>query len=192
LVVHETEALDDQIETVDGIPVTSVRRTLIDLGAVVGDTTVEMALDAALRRELVTLAELRSELDLVGRSGRNGVGVLRGILDERGARAPTESEMETWLLRVLIANGLPAPELQHIVTHDGSFIARCDAAYPAVRVAIEYESYEHHIGRQALVRDSARRNRLIAAGWIVITATAVDLQTGGAELCRAVRAALAR
>ena len=192
LKVHETTSLDESGATIDGIPVTSVDRTVLDLGAVVGAVTVEMAVDAALRRELVTLSGLHDTVRRLGRSGRNGAGVLRAILDERGARAPTDSEMETWLLSLLRRNELPMPELQFIVTHNGEFLARCDAAYPAARLAIEYESYEHHIGRIALVRDSARRNQLIAAGWVVITATALDLQSGGRALCRAIQAALDR
>jgi hypothetical protein len=193
LLVHETTALDPRdADTIDGIPVSSVARTLLVLGAVCGRLTVEMAIDNALRRDRVALADLREVLQRLGRSGRNGAGVLRSILDERGDRAPTDSEMETLLLDVLRRNGLPAPALQFVVTDRAGFIATVDAAYPDTKVAIEYESYEHHIGRIPLVRDSARRNQLIAAGWIVITATAVDLQTGGRELCRAIRAGLER
>jgi hypothetical protein len=192
LCVHETEVPDGDGAVVDGVPVTSVARTLLDLGAVVPLVTVEAAIDAALRRELVTLPTLHALVDELGRSGRNGVGVLRQALDERGDRAPTESAMETLLLTVLRRNGLPTPVVQYVVTDATGFVARCDAAYPEARVAIEYESYEHHVGRVPLVRDSARRNRLIAAGWIVVTATAVDLRSGGDALCRAIRTALER
>ncbi|MFI5054046.1 MAG: hypothetical protein ACHQDE_06760 [Acidimicrobiia bacterium] len=192
LVVHETKALTPiDAATVDGIPVSSVPRTLLDLGAVCTRLTVEMAVDNALRRELVDATELRKLLARLGRSGRNGVGVLRSILDERAGRAPTESERETLLLDVLRKNGLPPPVVQFEVREGGAFVARLDAAYPDAKIAIEYESYEHHTGKLALVRDSARRNRLIAVGWLVITATAVDLHTGGHELCRAIRATLA-
>jgi hypothetical protein len=193
LLVHESTALDPRdADTVNGIPVSSAPRTLLALGAVCGRLTVEMAIDNALRRDLVTLGDLRDVLQRLGRSGRNGAGVLRSILEERGDRAPTDSEMETLLLDVLRRNGLPVPELQFVVIDGGGFIGTVDAAYPDAKVAIEYESYEHHIGRIPLVRDSARRNQLIAAGWIVITATAVDLQTGGRDLCRAIRAGLER
>ena len=191
LLVHETTALDPRdADSVDGIPVSSVARTLLDLGAVCGPLTVEMAIDNALRRELIMLADLREVLRRLGRSGRNGAGVLRAILDERGDRTPTDSEMETLLLDVLRKNGLPVPEVQFVVTDGWGFIGTVDAAYPNAKIALEYESYTHHIGRIPLVRDSARRNQLIAAGWIVITVTAVDLETGGRDLCRAIRARL--
>ncbi len=192
IVVHETKALDGPAAVVDGIPVTSAARTLLDLGSGCSPLTVEMAVDNALRRGLVSLTDLSRLLDRLGRSGRNGAGILRSILDERGGRAPTESEMETLLLAVIKRQGLPAPVLQHVVIDDGGFVARCDAAYPDAKIAIEYESYQHHIGRIPLVRDSARRNRMIAAHWIVITATAVDLRSGGRDLCRAIRASLAQ
>jgi hypothetical protein len=190
--VHESKAIAAiDCGVVDGIPVSSVPRTLLDLGAVCSRITVEMAVDNALRRELVSTSELRQTLKRLGRSGRNGTGVLRSILDERCGRGPTESERETLLLAVLRKNGLPPPVVQFEVRDGGVFVARPDVAYPDVKIAIEYESYEHHTGKLALVRDSARRNRLVAAGWIVITATAADLQVGGHELCRAIRAALA-
>jgi very-short-patch-repair endonuclease len=152
-----------------------------------------MAIDNALRRELISLAELHATVARLGRSGRNGVGVLRSILELRGDRAPTDSEMETMLLDVVARNDLPVPTVQFTVLSDrGDFLGTVDAAYPDAKLAIEYESYEHHIGRLALVQDSARRNELIAIGWTVITATAVDLQTGGRDLCRAIRACLER
>ena len=55
-------------------------------------------------------------------------------------------------------------------------------AYPELKIAIEYDSYAHHMGKEALVRDGARRNAVIALGWLPITATANDLQNGGHRL----------
>jgi hypothetical protein len=192
--VHETKALDAiDCTSLNAIPVTTVARTIVDLGAVCGPRTVEMAIDNALRRELTSLAELRATVARLSRSGRNGVGVLRTILDLRGDRAPTASEMESLVLYLLATNGLPAPVVQYTVLSDRvEFIGTVDAAYPDAKIALEYESYEHHISREALIRDSARRNQLIELGWTVITVTAVDLQTGGRDLCRAIRACLER
>jgi predicted transcriptional regulator of viral defense system len=50
VIVHETKAMyRGDLAIRDGIPVTSVERTLLDLAAVSGDATIEMALDAAAR-----------------------------------------------------------------------------------------------------------------------------------------------
>jgi hypothetical protein len=51
VLVHRAKRLDPcDVTEVDGIPVTSVARTLCDLGAVVPQDAVEAALDSALRR----------------------------------------------------------------------------------------------------------------------------------------------
>ena len=192
LIVHETTVIDSwDLRLVDGIPVTSPERTLLDLGAVCRASTVELAVNTGLHRGLVTRAALHAMLGRLGRQGRNGAGVLRQILDphDPGHTTP-ESPAESRLLQVLRRNGLPEPVPQFEVYSGGVFIARVDAAYPGWRIAIEYESIQHHTGSEALLRDSARRNRLIAIRWKPITATLADLRNGGIELCRAIRAAI--
>jgi len=185
LVVHETKALDTRdVTVVDAIPVTTVERTLLDLGAVRHPLTVERAVETALRKELTTLPDLRVTVRRLGRRGRNGVGVLRRILDERDPdRRLTESEMEMRMLHVLRANGLPEPITQFEIRHQGRFVARVDAAYPEFRIALEYESFAWHTGKDALVRDSARRNAVVGAGWIPIGLTWDDLRAGGQRVC---------
>lgn len=192
LVVHETKVLDPFDMTLVGvIPVTTVTRTLLDLGAVCSPRLVELAVESALRRRLTTMPQLRATLARLGRSGRNGAGTLRSLVDARdiGSR-PTESEMETLLLQALRAHGLPEPVRQHEVFWGSSFVARVDAAYPAARVAIEYDSDQFHTGRVATAADSARRHRLIAAGYLPITVVHEDLRRGGATACAAIAAAL--
>ncbi len=191
LVVHESKAFDPIDATVvDGIPVTTPERTLLDLGAACHESIVEMALDAAERRELVTIDSVRAILRRLGRSGRNGVGTLRRLVDARTPdRKPPESEMETVLLQVIRRNGLPEPVTQFEIRRAGRFVARVDAAYPQWHIAIEYDSYRHHTGRTAVDRDNNRRNKVIAAGWLPVTATAEDLRAGGPAICAAIRAA---
>lgn len=190
LVVHESKAFDpiDGI-VIEGIPVTTPERTLVDLGAVCHESVVEMALDAAENRELVTRDSVRTTLTRLGRSGRNGVGAVRRLLATHGPdRKPTESEMETLLLQVLRRKGFPEPVTQYEIRRAGRFVARVDAAYPQWRIAIEYDSYEYHAGRKAHDRDNDRRNKVVAAGWLPMTATAEDLRAGGPVLCAAISA----
>ena len=60
--------------------------------------------------------------------------------------------METLMLEVLRRHGLPAPVPQYEVWDQGRFVARVDAAYPEARLAIEYQSYQEHVGPEPLVR----------------------------------------
>jgi len=194
LVVHESGAVDRvDVTIVDAVPCMTVARTLLSLGAVSKPSVVEMALDVALRRELTTLDELRRILRRLGRPGRNGSGVLRRLIDRHGAEAGmTESVMETRLKQMLRRHGLPIPEFQYEVGKGARLVARVDAAYPEYRIAIEYDSYEHHTGRAALVRDSHRRNALAGLGWHVISVTAADIAAGGDHVVTMIRAARAR
>src|SRR4051812_42071886 len=88
LVVHESKLLDDRdIRSVDAIPTASVEQTLLGLGAVVLPSTVEMAVDRALHLELTTIEALEQFVKRKGKRGRNGVGVLRTLVDGLNPRA---------------------------------------------------------------------------------------------------------
>lgn len=185
LVVHETKVLEPHdVTVVDGIPVTTIERTLLDLGAVRHPLTVERAVETALRKELTSLPDLRATVRRLGRPGRNGAGVLRRIIDPRDPhRRLTESTMEMKLLQVIRTHGLPEPVTQFEIRERGVLVARVDAAYPDLRIALEYESLDWHTGNAALIRDSARRNAIVALGWRPIAVTVEDLRSGGQVVC---------
>jgi very-short-patch-repair endonuclease len=191
LVVHETRLLREQdLEIVAGIPVVTVEQTLLGLAAVTSKARVEIALDHALRKEMTTPTRLEQFVREKSRQGRNGIGVLRTLLQELDplARLP-ESAMETRLKQILRRHGFPTPQFQYEIWHEGRFVARVDAAYPELRIAIEYDSYEHHTGKLALVRDTDRRNRLLRIGWPTVTFTAADIRSDGGDAIEALRAA---
>ena len=190
--MHETKLLDAaDIGCVDGIPTTSVEQTLMGLAATVHPSIVEMAVDRALYKQLTTIAQLEQFVSRKGRRGRNGIGVLRELV--RGldplAGVP-ESAMETKLKQLIRRNNLPMPEFQYEIWHEGRFVARVDAAYPEHRIAIEYDSYEHHTGKQAIDRDAERRSRLQRIRWETITFTAAALRRNGGEALETLRTRL--
>jgi very-short-patch-repair endonuclease len=89
---------------------------------------------------------------------------------------------------MLVALGLPEPVFQFVVRdRTGNFLARADLAYPDAKVLVEYDSYRHHSGKVALVRDSARRNALVAEGYATITATPADLRNRAHRLAAEIR-----
>jgi very-short-patch-repair endonuclease len=192
LVVHETKRLDPaDIDCVDGIPTTSVEQTLLGLAATVPDTVVEMAIDRALAKKMTTIARLEHFVAGKGKRGRNGIGVLRELLRNLDPLAGVpESAMETKLKQLLRRHGLPMPQFQYEIWHEGRFVARVDAAYPEHRIAVEYDSYEHHTGKEAIVRDNDRRNALKGLRWRTVTFTAVDIQRDGGHALDALRAEL--
>jgi hypothetical protein len=191
LVVHESKVLsDDHVIEIDRMPVTRIEQTRLGLAAVVHPSIVEMAIDRALQRKLTILAELHEFVRCNGARGRNGIGVLRDLVRTLDPLIGVpESAMETRLKRLLRRHGLPPPVFQYVIRHDGHFIARVDAAYPELRIAIEFDSYEHHTGKLAIVRDNDRRNRLKRIRWQSVTFTAADLQRDGGHAIEALVAA---
>jgi predicted transcriptional regulator of viral defense system len=194
LIVHESlefEAVD--IGMCDQIPTTTVARTLFDLAGVVGQTTVDLAMATALRKRLTTLEQLEDVGARLASRGRAGTTKFRAALQRHHATpTQTESEAEHLILRLIEKHGLPAPLPQFEIRHtDGSLVARVDFAYPDLKIAIEYDSYAHHLGTEAHDRDGARRNAIVKLQWMPITATAADLRNGGFRLAADIRDARA-
>ncbi len=139
VVVHETTVLSaDDVTGVDGIPVTTPARTLVDAAAVLHPSTLDIAVDEALRRDLVTFDALWTRVAELGGRGRAGTAHLRAFLAARHPDADlSESVRETLLVDALVAANLPRPVLQQeIRDRSGTFVARVDAAYPHARVAL--------------------------------------------------------
>jgi len=79
--------------------------------------------------------------------------------------------------------------------HDrsGLFLGRVDAAYPAARLAIEYDSKQEHSDEFQRARDARRNSALQARGdWKVLSARHDDLKRGAPELCAEIELILRR
>lgn len=168
--VHRTTQWDRVAATSrEGIPVTGVDRTIIDLGAVVSLRRLELAAESALRQELVTWPSLRACLIRHARRGRDGCGRLRALLEARyGDDELPLSEWSRLVVHLLVDRGLPAPRLEYPVSDGkGMEIARLDLAWPRQRVAIELDSVRWHLNRASFERDRRKRNRLRLQGWVI-------------------------
>jgi hypothetical protein len=131
--VHGLPLTPAEVTSVGELPVTSLARTVLDLGCQLELTRSVGVGDAALRLGLDP--EELEELVLRGR-GRTGIGNARraaGMLDRR-SESPEESRS-----RVLFHQlGVPKPELQfEVFDHDGRFVARCDFGWPEHRTVGE-------------------------------------------------------
>lgn len=181
----------EHVTKIGRIPVTTIPRTLFDLGAVADTATVEAAVTDALRRGRTTLARLRNCLDEAGGKGRPGASAFRSILEALGGQ-PVESVLELKLLRLLRRHGLPEPVCQFDVRKGNAVVARVDVAYPELRLAIEADGFRFHAGPGSWERDLARRNALTALGWHVIHVTWPDLSERPRRVAEDVRQALRR
>jgi very-short-patch-repair endonuclease len=151
--------------TIEGIPVTSVRRTLLDLGAVVPQDRLEKCVERAFFRGMTSAGALWAYIDEVGRQGRRGVQPLRAVLELRGRVPATESDLETEMLQLLRRAGLPEPVRQHeVVVASRRF--RIDLAYPDLKIAIEIDGDEPHFGASKTDADNTRDGLLQLDDWL--------------------------
>jgi very-short-patch-repair endonuclease len=168
VVVHRTDRLDDlDRAVVDGIPCTSVARTLLDLGAVVHRTVVRTATRDAALRGLTTLVDLVCILERIGGPGRRGTAALRWTIRQSLPDARLESRLEVALLRLVRSAGLPPAAVQHeLHCHDGRLV-RLDLAWPERGIAVEADGRRWHSTSAEFERDMARANSISASGWIL-------------------------
>jgi hypothetical protein len=164
VVVHRLADLGPRwVTTVNGVRVTTVARTLVDLGAVASPRTVEAAFDKATGRKLVTYRDVRDAMVAVARQGRRGVGTIRPLVQDRIGRALPAGVFEARMTSLFRNHGLGSAEPEYTVTDEhGGFIAVVDFAYPDRRLAIEVDGYEFHSAPKA-IRHGNTRDRLLAA-----------------------------
>ena len=171
---------------VDGIPVTTVARTIIDLAAVLPPRQLEENLDYALSLGLVPRVRLMWRLRELATRGRPGIQVLRRLLDARdpGARVPA-SILESRLGAILVVPGMPKPVWGHEVKLGGRWRV-LDCSYPDLRLVVEVDGWENHCGRAQAEEDMARQNLLVEAGWTVLRFPWSQVEHHSATVVRAV------
>jgi very-short-patch-repair endonuclease len=176
---------DDRAE-IDGIPVTSLARTLLDLAEGVPPTELRRAYEAA---ERLRVLDMKAVQELLQRSnGRRGVAALLALLDyDPEPATDSKSDLESMFLDLVREAGLPLPELNVLV--DGYLV---DAFWPGARLVVELQSYEHHAHRRAFERDNSKLARLQVAGYRVLPLTHRKLLDAGDWVVGAVRAMLDR
>jgi predicted transcriptional regulator of viral defense system len=191
--VHEAKDLvGGDFDVVDGIPCTSLVRTLLDLPQVVGLAQGGAALDHARRRQSDILVPVKHRFVEVARRGRPGTRKMRLLLNERLAeKLAPDSRFERKALLLVRNGGLPEPELQYEVRFDDGSRAFLDLAWPAHRIGVECDSLAYHFGERAFQRDRARRRKLQLAGWDVFEFTYDEVTRHGPIVLAELRTALA-
>ncbi|MGH4015829.1 MAG: DUF559 domain-containing protein [Pseudonocardiaceae bacterium] len=161
-----------EVQMRDGVPVTTVARTLADLTTSLDRLPAVWALDDALRQGLSAKADIVAVI----KRWRGGSGCARAgdRLDEADGIA--ESILETAGRLILRDRDVPLPIPQYSLrAPDGTFIARLDGAYLREKVALEFDGADPHGLPEAVFRDRWRQNRLSELGWMVLRFTWWDV-----------------
>jgi very-short-patch-repair endonuclease len=170
VLIHQVNEMPSrQVTVVSNIPVTTVHRTLADLGSVASPQAVEMALECALRRRVTSVHRLWRTIDEMGTKGRRGPAVLAEVLRVQGRR-PTESALETKFVQLVRRFELPPPTRQVRIHDESGFLARVDFIWEDHGVVVEVDS-RSHLRRDQWEADLRRRNALTAQGLRVLHVT---------------------
>ncbi len=154
-----------EVTVKDGIRVTTVERTLLDLATLLDDRQLDRAFVAAERSGRLRWGEIgrllraggrRPEMTRFERAARR--------VDPRAVEA--RSGIEVDFLGLCRDSGLPAPEVNVLVQD-----RLVDFLWPAKRLIVELDSYRYHGDRMAFERDHGSTIALEAAGYRVLRIT---------------------
>lgn len=166
--VHSAATLTPEDRSAfEGIPVTSLPRTLLDFAAV-DPRFLGVVIENAERLGLLDLIAIDAFLE---RSrGFRGVARLREALEIYRDPAFTRSRLERRFLALVKRAGLPRPSMNYFV--EGYEL---DAYWPAERFAVELDTYDYHGGHLAFEKDRLRQEDLKLAGIEITRVTGVRL-----------------
>ncbi len=175
----------DDRALLDGIPVTSLHRTLLDYAEISRHQYVRLALEAADRLELLDGRKLEA---LYARArGRRGVKPLKTAVAELRGPAPwTQSELERKFLVLIREHGLPEPQT-NVLVH--GFLVDC--WWPEARLVVELDGYPWHKSRKQFEDNRLRDTKLQLAGIRVLRVTQPRIEYTPRELLSDLRRGLA-
>jgi hypothetical protein len=157
--VHRSRTLHaDERDECDGIPVTSVARTITDVADRLGETGLRRIIDRADRLQLLDLAALERR-----RPGK----ALGRVLRDYQPLPFTRSELERVFIDLCREHAIPPPTMNTTAAE-----LEVDALWPEHRLVVELDGYEFHRSRAAFERDRERDVQLQLAGYRVLRYTA--------------------
>ncbi|MDQ3676671.1 MAG: endonuclease domain-containing protein [Actinomycetota bacterium] len=191
ITAHQAHGLlPRDITIVDGIPCTSVARTLLDLAEVVNRRGLERAID---RAEMLRLLDMKAINDVLERAqGRRGAKLLRSVLAEHYAGATlTASELEERFLVICLGAAVPAPEVNVWVPLPDAEL-KVDFLWRNHCLIVEVDGRDVHGTRRAFEEDRRRDQRLTLAGYRVIRFTWRQITEEPKRVAQTLRALLAQ
>ena len=168
----------------EGLQVTSLARTIIDLSPTLSEKWLEIALESALRDRQLDLGWVYRLIRKIGGKGQRGLPKLVRMLDERdGDRQRYQSALEVLIGRMQREFGLPEPIRQYTIVEANTRLLDADFAYPDLKVAIEGDG-KMHMGKRGWARDATTRRKLKVHGWEVIGVTWSEVEKDPAAVAR--------
>ncbi|GAA1390645.1 type IV toxin-antitoxin system AbiEi family antitoxin domain-containing protein [Luteococcus peritonei] len=173
--LHGGRLAADEVTVHQGMPLTTLARTVIDMARSEDPGWALAAADAALHTGLVDRTQLDEQL--VRQAGVRGSAHARAVV--RMADARVESPGESLCRAALRQHGVPDPVLQQSLHDDAGFVGRVDFWWPQQRVVLEFDGREKYFANarpglspsDVLWAEKRREDRLRALGCTVVRCT---------------------
>ncbi|MGB7685910.1 MAG: hypothetical protein WBL45_09035, partial [Solirubrobacterales bacterium] len=159
----------------EGIPVTSVARTFLDVAAISRPKRLQRMLERSEELRLFDLGPVESVLER--NQGHHGAGSLRRALALYRPAPFNRSGVERRFLELVAEAGLPPPATGFNVCG-----FELDVYWPEQRFAVELDAFETHGTRAAFERDRLRDEELKLAGIELVRVTGARLEREPAEV----------
>ncbi|HEX4304568.1 MAG TPA: hypothetical protein VHZ54_00890 [Solirubrobacterales bacterium] len=184
--VHRCKFGADEVTVRDGIPVSTVARTLFDLAERSQPHRLKSAWDEASRLRLLRVPEVAAvyERGRGRRLARKRIGPF--LTAEQRHVEDSASPLEDRFAAFVITHRLPPPQTNVLVDGD-----EVDALWPAARLIVELDSWEFHAHRAAFEKDRDRDTEHLLAGYRTIRVTHRRLSEEPERLAAQLRALLA-
>ncbi|MEE2060375.1 type IV toxin-antitoxin system AbiEi family antitoxin domain-containing protein [Rhodococcus artemisiae] len=172
--LHVVQLGADDVVEVDGVPCTSIARTVADLACTAPIDEVVIAGDSALAGKPALRVALAEALESRGR--RQGIARARRVIAFLDGRSESPGESLSRLRMDQI--GLPAPALQEVVhTPEGEFVARTDFYWKEHRIVGEFDGMGKYggDGPDVFRREKLREDALRDLGFHVVRWTWAEL-----------------
>jgi very-short-patch-repair endonuclease len=160
--VHRARRLDPaDVTRKDGIPVTTVARTLIDLTDVLASHRLLRAIREAEYLQLLDLDTLTAAVERA--TGRRRVNELKRAIERHRPGQIVREELEHRFLELVHGAGLPDPKTNvKVKTRRSTY--EVDCLWPDEGVAVELDGRAAHIRAEGFEEDRARDAALTATG----------------------------
>lgn len=158
----------EDIVSRDGIPVTAVTRSLVDLATELHELRLERAINDADKHDLIDPETLRSELDRF--AGEPGAPLLRRLLDNRTFRV-SDSDLEVLFRPIAAAARLPPPLTKQLVNG-----YEVDFFWPDLGLVVETDGLRYHRMPSTQARDVQRDRAHVLAGMTSLRFTHYEIK----------------
>jgi len=168
ILVHRAPFPDHHVTVHDGIPVTTLLRTHLDLATILGYWELRRAFEEAQVRHGFDPAPLTAEV--LTRRGFRGSALLWGILDGAVDASRVRSILELRFLQLCADRGLPAPLVNERI---GRWTV--DFLWPAAELVVETDGERYHRTAAKRRRDAKKDEAMRALGLDVVRLTWRDV-----------------